>query len=104
MERGTLPASEIRDLLGQIEGIASVDVRQGPMGEIEALEIAVRPGAVERRVVRNVESALMSGLGVRIDHQAIEIRPAPNGAPEQERADHPMLMRDEENGPKSLSA
>jgi hypothetical protein len=103
MNHRALSASEIRDLLGQVEGIASVEVRQGPMGEIEALEIAVTPGAVEKRVVRDVESALMSGLGIRIDHQVIQIRRGPGGVTELGK---PTSAWETEEGdaPKSLSA
>src|SRR5687767_7170312 len=105
MNHKALSASEIRDLLGQVEGIASVEVRQGPMGEIEALEIAVTPGAVEKRVVRDVESALMSGLGIRIDHQVIQIRRGPGGVAELGRPPHtPAWETEEGDAPKSLSA
>jgi hypothetical protein len=104
MNHKALSASEIRDLLGQVEGIASVEVRQGPMGEIEALEIAVTPGAVEKRVVRDVESALMSGLGIRIDHQVIQIRRGPGGVTELGRPHTPGWETEEGDAPKSLSA
>lgn len=78
MTTGGISISEIRDLLSQIRGIESVDVRQGPSGGIEGLDIVISPPAAERRVIRDVESALMSGLGIQIDHRAIRIRKAVN--------------------------
>src|SRR5687767_15995948 len=100
MNHKALSASEIRDLLGQVDGIASVEVRQGAMGEIEALEIAVTPGAVEKRVVRDVESALMSGLGIRIDHQVIQIHRGPGGVTELGKPHAPVWETDEGDAPK----
>jgi len=78
MTTGGISISEIRDLLSQIRGIESVEVRQGPAGDIEGLDIVITPPAAERRVIRDVESALMSGLGLQIDHRAISIHKTVN--------------------------
>src|SRR5688572_16428759 len=81
MEKADISVSEIRDLLSQIRGIESVEIRQGPSGGIEGIEIAISPPTAERRVIRDVESALMSGLGIHVDHRAISIHRT-NGEPE----------------------
>jgi hypothetical protein len=82
MAEADISVSEIRDLLRQIRGIESVEVRQAPTGGIEGIDIAISPPTAERRVVRDVESALMSGLGIHVDHRAISIHRA-NGEPER---------------------
>ena len=103
--RQALPVSEIRDLLRRIEGIQSVEVRTDPAGTVESIDIAVDSMVPERRVIRDVESALMSGLGLRIDHRAISIGRTPNGV-ENGGADSARdgVNRDVPSAAKSLPA
>lgn len=100
--------SEIRELLRQVQGIASVEITQGPSGAIAGIEITVSPQASERRVVRDVESALMSGLGLHIDHRAINIRRTSNdvgnGANRRELASQGTSRMAQQREAKSLSA
>ena len=66
-------ASEIRDLLRLIRGVEAVEVHVGPDGEIESVQVQLAEGRSTARVIRDIESALMSGLGLRIDHRAIHV-------------------------------
>ena len=70
-------ASEIRDLLRLIRGVEAVEVRVAPDGSIDSVEVRISESRSTTRVIRDIESALMSGLGLRIDHKAIHIA---NGA------------------------
>jgi hypothetical protein len=70
-------ASEIRDLLRLIRGVEAVEVRVAPDGSIDSVEVRIAESRSTARVIRDIESALMSGLGLRIDHKAIHIA---NGA------------------------
>lgn len=45
----------------------------GPDGEIESVQVQLAEGRSTARVIRDIESALMSGLGLRIDHRAIHV-------------------------------
>ena len=77
-------ASEIRDLLRMIRGVEAVDVRVAPDGAIESVQVQIAEGRSTTRVIRDIESALMSGLGLRIDHRAIRVSNGrENGAPGQ---------------------
>ena len=66
-------ASEIRDLLRMIRGVEAVDVRVAPDGSIDSVEVRIAESRSTARVIRDIESALMSGLGLRIDHRAIRV-------------------------------
>jgi hypothetical protein len=66
-------ASEIRELLRLIRGVESVDVQVAPDGTIESVQVQIAEGRSTARVIRDIESALMSGLGLRIDHKAIQV-------------------------------
>ena len=66
-------ASEIRELLRMIRGVEAVDVRVAPDGSIDSVEVRIAESRSTARVIRDIESALMSGLGLRIDHKAIHV-------------------------------
>lgn len=83
MRYGDVSVTEIESLLVRIQGIEGVEVIPGPQGGIAGIGLAVAPGVAEKRVLRDVESALMSGLGMEIDHRAVTIRRAPNGTGER---------------------
>lgn len=74
-----MPAAEIHALLRMIRGIESVEVQTGPDGAIESIDITVRPDEPPRRVIRDVESALMSGLGLTVDHRVIRVDAGASG-------------------------
>lgn len=64
----------IRSLLAMVRGVESVEVT-GSNGDVESLQIAVADRGSTGRVVRDIESALASGLGLEIDHDRIHIVP-----------------------------
>jgi hypothetical protein len=66
-------ATEIRELLRMIRGVEAVDVRVAPDGTIDSVEVRIAESRSTTRVIRDIESALMSGLGLKVDHRAIRI-------------------------------
>ena len=68
-----MSATEIRELLRMIRGVEAVDVRVAPDGSIDSVEVRIAESRSTARVIRDIESALMSGLGLRIDHKAIRV-------------------------------
>lgn len=74
MTERSVQDSEVVALLRMVRGVAGVDVRIDSEGGIEAIEIRIQPDQSAKRVVRDVESALMTGLGVTVDHRLITIR------------------------------
>ncbi|HKY60385.1 MAG TPA: hypothetical protein VJP59_05180, partial [Gemmatimonadota bacterium] len=56
-----------------IRGVEAVDVRIAPDGSIDSVEVRIAESRSTARVIRDIESALMSGLGLRIDHKAIRV-------------------------------
>jgi hypothetical protein len=66
-------ATEIRELLRMIRGVEAVDVRVAPDGSIDSVEVRIAESRSTTRVIRDIESALMSGLGLKVDHRAIRV-------------------------------
>ena len=56
-----------------IRGVEAVDVRVAPDGSIDSVEVRIAESRSTTRVIRDIESALMSGLGLRVDHKAIRV-------------------------------
>lgn len=65
----------VRTLLGMVRGVESVEIT-GSNGTIDMIEVEVTPEEPTGRVVRDIESALATGLGLEIDHRCIRVVPA----------------------------
>jgi hypothetical protein len=61
------------NLLTSLEGILSARVVTTPLGEVSEIHILAQAGQMPKQVVRNVESALLAHLGVKVDHRKISV-------------------------------
>ncbi len=61
------------NLLTSLEGILSARVVTTPLGEVSEIHILAHGGQNPKSVVRNVESALLAHLGVKVDHRKISV-------------------------------
>lgn len=73
MPQPSVSASEVTALLGMVRGVSQASVALGDDGQIERIDISVHPGHSTRRIIRDVESALYTGLGIVVDHRTISI-------------------------------
>jgi len=61
------------NLLTSLEGILSARVVTTPLGEVSEFHILAQAGLQPKQLVRNIESALLAQLGLKIDHRKISI-------------------------------
>ena len=61
------------NLLTSLEGILSARVVTTPLGEVSEIHILAQAGLQAKQVVRNIESALLAQLGLKVDHRRISI-------------------------------
>jgi hypothetical protein len=61
------------NLLTSLEGILSARVVTTPLGEVSEIHILAQGGQNSKQVVRNVESALLAHLGLKVDHRKISV-------------------------------
>lgn len=61
------------NLLTSLQGVLSARVEVSPMGEVTAVHILTHAGTSPKQMVRNVESALLAQLGLKIDHRKISV-------------------------------
>jgi hypothetical protein len=61
------------NLLTSLEGILSARVVTTPLGEVSEVHVLASAGLAAKQLVRNIESALLAQLGLKIDHRKISI-------------------------------
>src|SRR5688572_28638644 len=61
------------NLLTSLEGILSARVVTTPLGEVSEIHVLASSGLSPKQLVRNIESALLAHLGLRVDHRKISI-------------------------------
>ena len=61
------------NLLQSLQGILSARVVVSPIGEIIEVHVLASSGGAPKQVVRNVESALLAHLGIKVDHRKISV-------------------------------
>ena len=61
------------NLLTSLEGVLSARVVTTPLGEVSEVHILAQAGTAPKQVVRNVESALLAQLGLKVDHRKISV-------------------------------
>jgi hypothetical protein len=61
------------NLLTSLTGVLSASVVVTPQGEVSEIHVLTRNDLSAKQVVRNIESALMAQLGMKIDHRKISV-------------------------------
>src|SRR6266540_3427166 len=83
-ELGVLPLSEgprpdpwgvkrAENLLTSLTGVLSARVVVTPLGEVSEIHVLTMSDGQPKQVVRNIESALIAQLGMKIDHRKISV-------------------------------
>lgn len=61
------------NLITSLTGVLSARVVATPLGEVEEVHVLTTGEIQPKQVVRNIESALMAHLGLKIDHRKISV-------------------------------
>ena len=61
------------NLLTSLQGVLSARLVVSPMGEVEEIHVLTQGGTAAKQMVRNVESALLAHLGLKVDHRKISV-------------------------------
>jgi hypothetical protein len=78
-----LPIQRAEELLATLPGVISVRVVAGPTGSVDEIHLLTSEAVSPKQTVRNVESALMAHLGMRVSHKKISV--ATTSEPERAR-------------------
>ncbi len=61
------------NLLTSLQGVLSARVVVSPIGEVTEIHVLAQSGISPKQIVRNVESALLAHLGLKVDHRKISV-------------------------------
>src|SRR4051812_10437700 len=78
-----LPIQRAEELLTTLPGVISARIVAGPGGEVDEIHLLTTNELSPKQTVRNVESALMAHLGMRVSHKKISVATSsdPNARP-----------------------
>jgi hypothetical protein len=78
-----LPIQRAEELLGTLPGVISAKIIAGQGGEVDEIHLLTTPELSPKQTVRNVESALLAHLGMRVSHKKISVATStdPNARP-----------------------
>ena len=68
-----LPLKKAEELLSTLQDVVSARIVSDPTGAIDSIHVLVMGTSTPKQIVRNIESALMAHLGLRIDHRKISV-------------------------------
>lgn len=68
-----LPISRAEELLATLPGVISVRIVAGASGSVDEIHLLTSDTVPPKATVRNVESALMAHLGMRVSHKKISV-------------------------------
>jgi len=78
-----LPLKKAEELLASLQDVVSARIVSDASGAIDSIHVLVTGKSAPKQMVRNIESALMAQLGLRVDHRKISVattvaRPVPS--------------------------
>ena len=81
-----LPIQRAEELLGTLPGVVNVRIISAPTGEVSEIHVLTTTAVSPKQTVRNVESALLAQLGMRVSHKKISVATSEGPAAEAIRA------------------
>jgi len=81
-----LPIERAEELLQTLPGVLNVRIVSGQTGEVSEVHILTTTEVSPKQTVRNVESALLAQLGMRVSHKKISVATSEGPAAEAIRA------------------
>ena len=68
-----LPIKRAEELILTLPGVVSAKIIESDSGAVEQIHVLTTAELTPKQVVRNIESALMAHLAMRIDHRKISV-------------------------------
>ena len=68
-----LPIKRAEELLATLPGVVSARIIAGPSGAVDEIHLLTTDEVLPKSTVRNVESALLAHLGMRVSHKKISV-------------------------------
>src|SRR3989441_3273629 len=86
------------NLITSLTGVLSARVVVTPLGEVSEIHVLTTSDQQAKQVVRNIESALMAQLGLKIDHRKISVAQTADVRPIEEMQEEAVRARAKKRG------
>ena len=86
-----LPIQRAEELLATLPGVISVRIVAGINGAVDEIHLLTSEEISPKQTVRNVESALMAHLGMRVSHKKISVATSTDAARARASGSHPVV-------------
>ncbi len=74
-----LPIKRAEELLSTLPGVMAARIIAGSTGAVEEIHVVTSSDVTAKQTVRNIESALIAQLGMRVDHRKISVATTMDG-------------------------
>lgn len=91
-----LPIQRAEELLATLPGVISVRIVAGINGAVDEIHLLTSEEISPKQTVRNVESALMAHLGMRVSHKKISVATSTDAARARASGSHAVVPPPEE--------
>ncbi|HYD54630.1 MAG TPA: hypothetical protein VEA99_18495 [Gemmatimonadaceae bacterium] len=91
-----LPIQRAEELLLTLPGVISARIMADPTGAVEEIHVLTTDAVSPKQTVRNIESALIAHLGMRVSHKKISVAMTSEGSgprPRFSSGAHPVIDR-----------
>src|SRR4051795_3711146 len=91
-----LPIKRAEELLATLPGVIAARIIASENGAVDEIHVLTTSEVTPKQTVRNIESALIAHLGMRVDHRKISVATTPESQPtkEQREAEREKEIRD----------
>lgn len=86
-----LPLQKAEELIASLQDVVSARITATETGSVDTIHVLVSGGVSAKAVVRNIESALMAQLGLRVDHRKISVASTAMAAPRHVPMEAPVV-------------
>lgn len=86
-----LPIQRAEELLATLPGVISVRIVAGVSGAVDEIHLLTTEEVSPKQTVRNVESALLAHLGMRVSHKKISVATSTDGQRMRQSGGYPMV-------------
>ena len=84
-----LPLQAAEDLVATLPGVLSARIVPSPSGTVQEIHVLTTTEYTPKQTVRNIESALMAQLGLKVDHRKVSVAMSDAKKPPREEAAPP---------------
>jgi hypothetical protein len=98
-----LPIKRAEELLATLPGVIAARIIAADTGAVDEIHVLTTAEVTPKQTVRNIESALIAHLGMRVDHRKISVATSVEPRPMAQRAPEPVRETPSRETPRSSS-